>query len=172
MNTGDHMTPAVCRHHWLLSLRVGSLNCRSKLSEVNPQLLKDFQTIPIFFGWENNHKSETFLQLIVSRCWASYVLKKRLLRWWLDWFILAFTETQCRKYWKHSIDLLTGAVSRIRLQVDFQWNETNKSTKNSSVGSMGRTLYLPTLILWKSTIHVGRYTVRPMDPSWNMWRVI
>ena len=49
MNTGDHMTPAVCRHHWLLSLRVGSLNCRSKLSEVNPQLLKDFQTIPIFF---------------------------------------------------------------------------------------------------------------------------
>ena len=33
---------------------------------------------------------------------------------------------------------------------------------------MGRTVYLPTLIQQKSTIHVGKYTVRPMDPMVNM----
>ena len=41
-------------------------------------------------------------------------------------------------------------------------------------GSMGRTVYLPTVIENPINInqdHVGKYTVRPMDPFWGMhWR--
>ncbi len=27
-------------------------------------------------------------------------------------------------------------------------------------------VYLPTFTMKKTTIHVGKYSVRPMDPSW------
>ena len=39
----------------------------------------------------------------------------------------------------------------------FWWNQSHD-------GSMGRTDYVPTWKPEKSTIHVGKYTVRPMDP--------
>ena len=36
--------------------------------------------------------------------------------------------------------------------------------KSYPIGSMGL-VYFPTNLLSKSTIHVGKYTVRPMDPT-------
>ena len=71
----------------------------------------------------------------------------------------------------HAISSAAGASPRAVVKVKVIRAQSTWSLESSwlqAIGSMGRTVYLPTWMVAFYGFHVGKYTVRPMDPSWEL----